>query len=169
MTALALIVVLVCAGCAGGGDASAGDDDSTTARAGSPPPDPTGRFAGGTKIDSCASEFAGSPPKGPDCMVVNEVLPLEHCRNPPAAGDVRVRGISCRHAYGLLVPLASPGLGFRPHETLLYQPWKATGAIQSPKPVSPSGWTCWAGGPGDPGPDRVCWRGADVLLYQFTP
>ena len=160
-TAAALVALSLFAG--GCGEA-AGTDPTVVAV---PAPE---RLAGGSKVARCPHDVDLTPGKGPACTLVNEVIELKRC--PAIAGsDVRARGIPCREASRLVVPLGNPGDGFRAGETLVYDVWKASGSYLDPRPELPTGWTCWAGGPGYDriSTERVCWRGDDVLVFGFTP
>jgi len=117
---------------------------------------------------ACPKEIRIRPQ--PSCKLISRRVTFTDCRAATVGHDVRVSGVSCREAYGLLSPLGGAA-GFGSYNRSRQKLTRPAVAIYSaPFEVRDTGWTCWA----DFDTDRsyaiqyVCWRGSDVLTFRFS-
>jgi hypothetical protein len=104
------------------------------------------------------------------CKLIARRAKLVECPHPRVGHGVRVAGISCHDAYGLLTSLGSTAgtHSFKEARQKLTRP--AVVRYNPPIEIRDTGWTCWS----DFEPDRsyaiqfVCWRGSDVLTFRFS-
>jgi hypothetical protein len=106
----------------------------------------------------------------PSCKLISRSAQLTPCPGSTVGHSVRVSGLSCSEAFGLLSPLggAADFATYKHSQQKLARPAVAT--YSPPFQIRDTGWTCWA----DFATNRsygiqfVCWRGADVLTFRFS-
>jgi hypothetical protein len=108
----------------------------------------------------------------PRCKLIRRPAPMAACPDTHIGSHLRVSGMACREAYGLMAPLGSAAMSafgnYSRSRLVVYRPAVAT--YKPPFEVRPTGWSCSAAWEkhSSTGIQFVCLRGSDTLAFRFS-